>query len=337
MNLEEKTVEQNQVEQNQEPQSKSKKGLIWALVAICTIGIAVGLGWFLLRSKKVLACNVAPQVSWQKPKYKKFKTLADAVKAAQKLKKPIFIDLYADWCFPCKKLEKETFSHPSIKKLLKGFLVVKFNIDKPSGKYITRKYYVNRYPTTLVLDQNGREIERIVGFYPPLFFRPAVSGSLTGKGTYQALRKLVKQQPNNIERILRLADRALLRRQLAEARKLYKKVQKIASASQKEYAARALFGLARLQSRVGRYAATLPFLKKLHKQFPNSKVRMDAYRLQLYSHSRLEERASRKVNRARKKKEKEYAKKEHAKHTYRFRTLCRAFRARYRSKTTRFE
>ena len=88
---------------------------------------------------------------------------AELVTAAAKRNLPIFLDLYADWCHPCKKLEKETFSHPSVRELLLKYLVVKFNVDQIEGKKLVRLFRVERFPTTLILDAKGREIERIIG------------------------------------------------------------------------------------------------------------------------------------------------------------------------------
>ncbi len=216
------------------------------------------------------------------PPYQYFRTWELAVAEAKKQKRNIFLDLYADWCFPCKKLERETFSHPSVNKVLKKYLVVKFNIDKPEGRKLVNRFRVARFPTTLMINHNGREIERVVGFYPPKFFRPALEDALGGKDLYWLMKRRYRSQSNNLSLRLKLADRALLRRQIQEARNLYSAVLRDDPKNQKSYGARGLFGLARSQARVSKYAKALPLLNRLHRTFPSSKVRVDAYRLQLY-------------------------------------------------------
>lgn len=221
------------------------------------------------------------------PPYEYFRTWKLAVAEAKKTKRNIFLDLYADWCFPCKKLERETFSHPSVNAVLKKYLVVKFNIDKPEGRRLQNRFRVSRFPTTLMINSQGREIERVVGYYPPRFFRTAVADALGGKDLYWLMKQRYRSQPKNFSLRLKLADRALLRRQIQEARNLYSALLREDPKNAKGYGAHGLFGLARSQSRVSKYARALPFLERLHRSFPNSKVRADAYRLQLYCYYKL--------------------------------------------------
>lgn len=228
------------------------------------------------------AARSAPKARSIPPKYQYFRTFAFALKEAKRIQKPLFIDLYAVWCFPCKKLERETFSHPSMHKLLKKYLVVKFNIDKPEGKKLVRRYRINRFPTTLMIAPSGREIERIVGYYPPKFFRVAVKDALLPNGNYWAIKREWGKRSNDLRLMLRLADRALLRRLLGEARQLYQKVWNADKSDKQGWGSQGLFGLARSRTRISQYKAALPLLRLLHKNYPKSKVRADAYRLELY-------------------------------------------------------
>jgi thiol:disulfide interchange protein len=45
---------------------------------------------------------------------------------AQKQKRPIFVDVYAEWCGPCKMLERNTFPNPDL-----GAYVAKYYIAYP--------------------------------------------------------------------------------------------------------------------------------------------------------------------------------------------------------------
>ena len=48
----------------------------------------------------------------------KWMTLEQAIEAQKTNPKKIMIDFYADWCGPCKIMEKNTYNHPIIAKYL---------------------------------------------------------------------------------------------------------------------------------------------------------------------------------------------------------------------------
>ncbi|MCF8253718.1 MAG: DUF255 domain-containing protein [Bacteroidia bacterium] len=55
---------------------------------------------------------------------------------AKKEKKLILVDAYTDWCGWCKKMDRDTYSHPEvIKKLNKHFIVIKFNPEQRDKTY----------------------------------------------------------------------------------------------------------------------------------------------------------------------------------------------------------
>jgi thiol:disulfide interchange protein DsbD len=95
-------------------------------------------------------------------------------RAAQE-SKPIFIDFYADWCAPCKELDKQTYSAPGIVLQSKGFLMLKVDLTSsqdPQVGLLREKYQVRGVPTLLFLKPDGREIAglRGIGFEPKEVF-----------------------------------------------------------------------------------------------------------------------------------------------------------------------
>jgi len=86
--------------------------------------------------------------------------------------KPVMIDFYADWCIPCKELDKLTFTDDEIIKLSEKFNLVK--VDLTSGaegdiKALKDKYKVKGVPTIVFIDKNGKEMKhhRTLGFVEP--------------------------------------------------------------------------------------------------------------------------------------------------------------------------
>ena len=74
--------------------------------------------------------------------------------------KPAIIDLYADWCGPCKMmgpvLEELAAAHPTVK-------VGKLNTDENLKLAMARK--IDAIPA-LLLFRNGQEVSRSVGYKP---------------------------------------------------------------------------------------------------------------------------------------------------------------------------
>ncbi|MFO7879519.1 MAG: thioredoxin family protein [Bacteroidota bacterium] len=67
-----------------------------------------------------------------------------ALEKQKDIPKPIFVDLYTDWCGWCKKLDKETFSNPTIANYLNtNFYPVKFDAEGNDTIEFKGETYVN--------------------------------------------------------------------------------------------------------------------------------------------------------------------------------------------------
>ncbi|HBG24031.1 MAG TPA: hypothetical protein DEO54_05720 [Rikenellaceae bacterium] len=94
-------------------------------------------------------------------------TLQEALKKAKESKKGpklIFMDCYTDWCGPCKEMTNNVFPQEVCGTFFNAnFINVKFDMEKGEGLDIAKRYSVSVYPTFLILDSDGNEVNRVIG------------------------------------------------------------------------------------------------------------------------------------------------------------------------------
>lgn len=106
-----------------------------------------------------------PHVDWQP--YSEA-TLQQAGEAGQ----PAIIDFFADWCIPCKELDKYSFSDIRVIELSRGMVMMKADItrgDSPEARELIKRYDVRGVPTIVFIGPDGTERKelRVVQFEPP--------------------------------------------------------------------------------------------------------------------------------------------------------------------------
>jgi thiol-disulfide isomerase/thioredoxin len=116
-------------------------------------------------------------------------SLEAALKKAKTENKPIFIDVYATWCGPCKYLTNEVFVEEELGDYMnEHFINLKLDGEKGDGDYLMVEFGLDAYPTMLYLSPDSEELNRIVG---------AVSADVileTSKGVIDPSTTLLYQQ-----------------------------------------------------------------------------------------------------------------------------------------------
>lgn len=92
----------------------------------------------------------------------------EALIKAKEENKYIFIDFYATWCGPCKKLKRTSFKDPEVGTYFnKNFISISIDAESKEGIKIARRYGVSSYPTLIITDATGKQKTRTTGFKKP--------------------------------------------------------------------------------------------------------------------------------------------------------------------------
>lgn len=88
-------------------------------------------------------------------------TFNEALQAAAKSGKLVFVDCYTSWCAPCKWMEKNVFVNDTIHQYFnKQFINFKVDMEKGEGVSLRERYKVTSFPTYLFVDAKGNQVHR---------------------------------------------------------------------------------------------------------------------------------------------------------------------------------
>jgi thioredoxin len=96
---------------------------------------------------------------------------SEAVAKAQEEDKPIFLDIYATWCGPCRLLKMKTFTnHDVVRFFNEHFINVSLDGEKGDGEVLANKYNIPGYPSLIIFDKNENPVFAAAGYMPPREF-----------------------------------------------------------------------------------------------------------------------------------------------------------------------
>jgi thiol:disulfide interchange protein DsbD len=143
--------------------------LVFRIIRLFLAAVFLGIAlWWGMPSGET---SSGPRVDWQ--------PYSDvALRQAMETGRPAIIDFYADWCIPCKELDKYSFSDSRVIELSRGIVMMKADItrgDSPQAKALIERFGVRGVPTIVFVGPDGKERKdlRVVQFEP--------AGEITGR------------------------------------------------------------------------------------------------------------------------------------------------------------
>ena len=95
-------------------------------------------------------------------------TWEEALAEAQIQEKIIFVDAYAVWCGPCKRMAKDVFTRKDVGDFYnKNFINLKIDMERGMGLTFRRTFPVSAFPTLMYIDANGKMVHQVKGGKQP--------------------------------------------------------------------------------------------------------------------------------------------------------------------------
>lgn len=116
---------------------------------------------------------------WPSSSEIEWRTYAAGVEEAAATGKPIYVDLYATWCVPCKQMDRVTFEDDSVRHLLRSaYIPVRIDIDtRQFDDTLKARWHLRGVPTSLIVSASGSILGRRLGYQQPKEFIDWLSDS----------------------------------------------------------------------------------------------------------------------------------------------------------------
>ncbi len=191
----------------------------------------------------------------------------DAMATAKAKNQPVLVDFYTDWCRWCKVLDTVTYIDPLVVELSKSVVFAKVNAEVDT--VAAKSNSVRGYPSILLFDSEGKEIDRIVGYLPGPEFVETINNYINGIGTMDYYKVMSDSAPTP-EINYYLAQKYDERGMYEEAEGFYHKVIKENKNNDGEYTSGSMLALASVSLSLDKYDEAVNRYKEAKTKFTDS-------------------------------------------------------------------
>lgn len=203
-------------------------------------------------------------------------SILKAMEIAKEKDKPIFVELYAEWCNYCKTLEKEIFPDPEVVRVLEKFVTVRLNGEEYPN--FMERYQARGYPTLLFLDKYSNYINKLPGMpSKDLVIREAKS-ALLNSNIEEKLLKNFKANPISLRNNFELGVYYYQTEDYAKSASFFQKATQLNAVGEElDLKRQSLYNLALIQMNQGNYTIAVSSWNKYIVQYKTSSSLASAY------------------------------------------------------------
>ncbi|MGN6417052.1 MAG: thioredoxin family protein [Pseudobacter sp.] len=118
---------------------------------------------------------------------------------AKRTNKLIFVDVYTDWCGPCKKMVALVFPLKEVgDKYNPGFINYKLDAEKGEGPELAKQFSVQGFPTYLYLNSDGDLIHRGIGYFEADKFNKNADIAISSANDPNSIGKMTQKYESGV-------------------------------------------------------------------------------------------------------------------------------------------
>ncbi|MFH1573612.1 MAG: thioredoxin family protein, partial [Acidobacteriota bacterium] len=207
--------------------------------------------------------------------------LDEALRLASAESKLIVVDVAASWCPPCQKMAREVYPSREFAEFSRTQVFMLVDAEKDSeGVLISSRYNVRSYPTILVLDTAGKEIDRLTGRRGTETLIRDLQAIFDNPVPYSTLLKQARAKDADFRLLHQAGKRAVDRDDYASARQLLGRAVELSSAQSREDRVSVLVLLSLAAFKQGKYRESLDAMDELSQLEPELTERSHELQLQ---------------------------------------------------------
>ncbi len=191
---------------------------------------------FLSASTLVLAVMAAgpargAEINWHRD-------IDAALAKAAKEDKLVFMDIYADWCGPCRMMDQQTFADARVQARLEHFVAVK--VDADADMESAARFGTGSLPTLVAILPDGSPVLTTPGFHPPEAFLAWLDEADEKVAAFRELERRWKASPEDLETAVMLGRQYLMMNRADDGLAVLREIQ-VKALANPDAAARAQF------------------------------------------------------------------------------------------------